>query len=174
MDINFYVFTHSLIGQFLWTIPITMLATFVFAQYIGPLCARIASKSNRIYAPLRYYGVDQWNYLKNKKYSRKSWLIISYSALIGGIIHTLLDFPAHEYISISYPWFIGLNFESLRYSLINYGIITVGPFTFEANLTIYNLLWFLETIIGFVLSLYFLRFIKKHDLISKWYNETKY
>lgn len=169
LDINFYVFTHSLIGQFLWTMPLTILATIIFSRYIGPLCARIASKKGRFYTPLRYYGVDQWNYLKKKKYSRKSLLIISYSALIGGITHILLDFPAHKYITIYFPWFVGLNFEVFQYSFINYGTITVGPFTFEANLTLYNLLWFLETIIFFVLSLYLLRYIKKHNLIKKWY-----
>jgi hypothetical protein len=171
-DTNFYVFTHSLIGQFLWTVPLTFLATIIFSQYIGPLCARIASKNSRYYGPLRYYGVDQWNYLKKKKYSKMSCLIISYSALIGGITHILLDFPSHKYITILFPWFVGLNFEIFQYSIINYGIITVGPFTFEANLTIYNLLWFIETVAFFVLSLYLLRYIKKHNLMEKWYKES--
>jgi hypothetical protein len=172
LDINFYVFTHSLIGQFLWTIPITSVATFLFAHYIGPLCARIASKKSRFYTPLRYFGVDQWFYLKNKKYSRKSWIIISYSALIGGITHILLDFPAHKYVSILFPWFVGPNFDFLYYSFIDYGTITIGPFTFEANLTLYNFLWFVETIIAFIIALYYLRYIKNHDLIRQWYEET--
>ncbi|MFX1419335.1 MAG: DUF4184 family protein [Promethearchaeota archaeon] len=171
LDINFYVFTHSLIGQFLWTIPITIIATVIFAQYIGPLCAKIASKRSKFYAPLRYFSVDQWYHLKNKKYARKYWIIICYSALIGGITHILLDFPAHKYIVILYPWFVGLNFEFLQYSFIDYGIITVGPFTFEANLTLYNLLWFVETIITFIIALCYLRYIKKHDLIRIWYEE---
>ncbi|MFX0021983.1 MAG: DUF4184 family protein [Candidatus Hermodarchaeota archaeon] len=169
LNINFYLFTHSLIGQFLWTIPLTIFATVIFSQYIGPLCARIASKNSKFYTPLRYYGVDQWNYLKKKKYSRKSWLIISYSALIGGITHILLDFPAHKYITILFPWFVGLNFEIFQYSFLDYGTISVGPFSFEANLTLYNFLWFIETIVAFVISLYLLRYIKKHNLIKKWY-----
>ena len=172
LDTNVYVFTHSLIGQFLWTIPITIIATLIFSRYIGPLCARIASKKSRFYEPLRYFGVDQWNLLKKKKYLRKSWLIISYSAFIGGITHILLDFPAHKYFTILFPWFVGLNFQIFQYSLLNYGTIIVGPFTFEANLTIYNLLWFIETVVTFVLSLYLLRYIKKHELIKKWYNES--
>ncbi len=174
LNINFYVFTHSLIGQFLWTTPITILATFIFARYFGPFCARIAIKKSKFYAPLRYFGIDQWDHLRKKQYSRKSWTIIAYSALIGGITHVLLDFPAHKYISLLFPWFVGPNFDFLYYSFVDYGIITVGPFTFEANLTLYNLLWFLETLITLIISLFCLRYIKNHDLIRLWYEETNH
>ncbi|MHA2326157.1 MAG: DUF4184 family protein, partial [Promethearchaeota archaeon] len=87
LPINFYGYTHSLLGQILWTIPLTIVATILFSKYIGPLFARIASRKNKFFSPLRYFGIDQWKYLKNKKFSRNHWKVLTYSALIGGIFH---------------------------------------------------------------------------------------
>lgn len=167
--INFYAITHSLIGQLIWTIPLAIIATYIFSRFLGPFCARIASKKGKLYEPLRYFGVDQWKHIKNKNYSRNSWIIITYSALIGGITHILLDWPAHKYVYLLYPWIVGPNFDFLFYSIVDYGMITIGPFTFEANLTLYNLLWVVESIITLIIALYYLRYIKKHDLIRIWY-----
>ncbi|MFX1376161.1 MAG: DUF4184 family protein [Promethearchaeota archaeon] len=170
-DINFYAFTHSLIGQILWTTPLTILATLIFSRYLSPLFAKIASQKGKIYGPLRYFGIDQWKYLKNKKFSRNLWIVIAYSALIGGIFHILLDWPAHRNVYLLYPWVVGPNFDFLLYSIVDYGTFTIGSFTFEANLTIYNLFWFLESIIALIISLLYLRHIKKKDLIRIWYEE---
>ncbi|MFX1410540.1 MAG: DUF4184 family protein [Promethearchaeota archaeon] len=170
-DINFYAFTHSLIGQILWTTPLVILATLVFSRYLSPLFAKIASQKGKIYEPLRYFGIDQWKYLKNKEFSRNLWIIITYSALIGGIFHILLDWLSHRNVYLLYPWIVGTNFDFLLYSIVDYGTITIGLFTVEANLTIYALLWILESIIGLIISLYYLRYIKKKDLLRIWYEE---
>lgn len=169
--INFYGFTHSLVGQILWTTPLAIVATLIFSRYLGPLFAKIASQKSKFYEPLRYFGIDQWKYLIHKKFSRNFWIISAYSALIGGIFHILLDWFSHSNVYILYPWIFGPNFDFLFFSIINYGIITLGPITFEANLTIFTLLWWLESIITAIISLSYLRYIKKNDLIRIWHEE---
>jgi hypothetical protein len=67
--INFYGFTHSLLGQILWTVPLTIIASIIFSRYLGPICAKIASQDGRFFEPLRYFGIDQWGYFKNKRYN---------------------------------------------------------------------------------------------------------
>ncbi|MFX1363948.1 MAG: DUF4184 family protein [Promethearchaeota archaeon] len=138
--INFYAFTHSLIGQLLWTALLTILATFIFSRYLGPLLAKILSNKSKIFEPFRYFGIDQWKFLKYKQFNKNSLIIICYSALIGGIFHILLDWPAHNNVYILYPWVCGRNFKFLTYSIVNYGIITIGPINFNANFTISSFL----------------------------------
>ncbi|MFX1500331.1 MAG: DUF4184 family protein [Promethearchaeota archaeon] len=145
--INFYAFTHSLIGQLLWTTPLTIIATLIFSRYLGPLLAKIVSQKSKICGLFRYFGVDQWKFLKNKQFNKDFLMVICYSALIGGIFHILLDWPSHRNVYIFYPWIYGLNFDFLIYSIANYGRITIGPITFEANLTVASFLWILESII---------------------------
>lgn len=169
--INFYAFTHSLVGQILWTTPLVIIATYIFSKYLSSFIAKIASKKSKIFQLLRYFGVDQWKYIKDKKFSWQLLFVITYSAFIGGMFHILLDWLSHSNVYILYPWIYGPNYEFLSYSIVNWGIITIGTFTFEANLTIYNFLWYLESIIGLVISLYYLRIIKKKDLILTWYKE---
>ncbi|GAI04942.1 unnamed protein product, partial [marine sediment metagenome] len=36
---------------------------------------------------------------------------------------------------------------------------------------VYQLIWNIETVITLVLAVYLLRYIKKRNLISKWYKE---
>jgi len=167
--IYFYRVTHSLIAQLLWTAPLAIIATLIFSRYIAPLFSKIASQKRKFYGPLRYFGIDQWNYLKKKKFSRNFWIVVIYSALIGGIFHILLDWPSHKYVVILFPWIVEPNFNFLFFSFVDYGIITLGPFTFEANLTLYNFLWFVESIVALIISLRYLRNIKKNDLIRIWY-----
>ncbi|MFX1379968.1 MAG: DUF4184 family protein [Promethearchaeota archaeon] len=52
-------------------------------------------------------------------------IIITYSALIGGITHILLDLFYHKYVYILYPWLISPNFSFLFYSFIDFGLITL-------------------------------------------------
>ncbi|MFX1502068.1 MAG: hypothetical protein ACFFDH_13985, partial [Promethearchaeota archaeon] len=61
--------------------------------------------------------------------------------------------------------------DILLYSIVDFGPIIIGEIQIERNLTVFRLIWMLETIIFGVISLYLLRYIKKHKLISKWYEE---
>ncbi len=172
LTFDFRVFTHSLLGQLIFTIPLTIILTFIFSRYVGPFIANIAKRQSRIYKPLRFYGLDEWDYLKKKQYKRRFFVVASYSAFIGGLTHLLLDLPAHEYIQMFFP-IVLQSPDFLLYSIIDYGTITIGPIQFEADLTVYQLIWFIETIITFVLALYLLRYIKKHNLIREWYDQIE-
>ncbi|MFW9940728.1 MAG: DUF4184 family protein [Candidatus Thorarchaeota archaeon] len=170
LPFNFRNFTHSLIGLILLTIPLTLLFTVIFCMNIGPFFAKIANNKNIFFRPLNYFGVDEWDNLKKKKFNRSFFVVASYSAFIGGLTHLLLDLPAHENIEIFFP----LVFQSpdfLLYSIIDFGTITIGERQIERNLTVYGLIWIIETLITLVIALYLLRYIKKHKLIRIWYSE---
>lgn len=167
---SFRNITHSLLGLLIYTIPFTLILTIIFCRYIGPFAAKLAKKEG-IYKPWNYFGIDQWDYLKEKKYNKRFFIVATYSALIGGLTHILLDLPSHKYVELFFP-IIFQNPEFLLYSIIDFGPITVGSMQIERNLTVYQLIWTIETLVGFVMALYLLRYIKKRNLIRKWYEET--
>jgi membrane-bound metal-dependent hydrolase YbcI (DUF457 family) len=163
--------SHSLIGLVVFTLPVTLLLTILFSRFIGPFLGNIAKKENRIYKPLRFYGLDSWDNFKTKKFNKRFFIVASYSALVGGFIHLLLDLPAHEHVQMFFP-LIFQNPDFLLYSIVDYGTFNLGPFVIDADLTVYQLIWFIETVIFFGLSLYLLRYTKKHNLIENWYKKT--
>ncbi|MFX0178717.1 MAG: DUF4184 family protein [Candidatus Hodarchaeota archaeon] len=163
--------THSLLGLILWTIPLTIILTIVFSRYIGPLSAKIVKKE-KIFKPLRYFGIDEWTNLKNKRYNRKFFIVAFYSALIGGITHLLLDLPSHALIYIFYPLIIQSP-DFLLFTIKEGTTIYVGQNLIDTSLYVYRLIWLIETIVTLFLSLYLLRYIKKHKLITKWYKKKR-
>ncbi len=171
LPFSFRDFTHSLLGLLIYNIPLTIILTIIFCRNIGPFIANLAKRDNVIYKPMKYFGVDEWNNLKKKKYNKRYFIVASYSAFIGGLTHLLLDLPAHENIELFFP-IILQNPDFLLYSIIDFGPITIGSMQIERNLTVYQLIWTIETLITFVIALYLLRYIKKRNLISKWYTET--
>jgi hypothetical protein len=171
LPFQFRDFTHSLLGLLIYTIPFTLILTFIFCRYIGPFVANLAKKDNKVYKPLKYFGLDDWDSLSKKKYKRKYFIVASYSALIGGLTHLLLDLPSHKYIELFFP-IILQNPDILLYSIVDFGAINIGPFQIDRNLTVYQLIWTIETIVFFIIALYLLRYIKKRNLISKWYKEA--
>lgn len=87
--------THSLLGQLVYTIPLTIILTMLFCILIGPFIARIAERKSKIYSPLRFFSLDGWDNLSSKKFNSKFFLVATYSALIGGLTHIIIDLPAH-------------------------------------------------------------------------------
>ncbi|UCC18858.1 MAG: DUF4184 family protein [Promethearchaeota archaeon] len=168
LPFDFRSITHSLLGLIIYTIPITIILSILFCSYIGPYIAKIAKKEKRLYKPLRFFGLDHWNYLKSKKYDKKYFIMVFYSALIGGLTHILFDLPAHGRIVMFFPLILQSP-DFLLYSIVDFGPIMIGPFLIQRNFTIYQIIWFIEDIILLVGSLYLLRYIKKNNLISKWY-----
>lgn len=165
--------THSLLGLILWTIPLTIILTIVFSRYIGPLCATIAKKKSVLFKPLRYFGIDEWSNLKNKRYTTRFFVVAFYSALIGGLTHLLLDLPSHAEIKLFYPWIILQSPDFLLYTIREGSIIYVGQSLIDTSLYVYRLVWLIETIITLLISLYLLRYIKRHNLINKWYKSKR-
>ena len=149
--------------MFYYTIPLTLLLILLFRKKILPYISQIARKEGILSKPLNYLGVDVWDKLKNKKYDRKSVAIAIYSAFLGGLTHLLLDLPAHANVEFFFPWVIFQVPQLLLYSIWEW------PYY---NLTIYELLWTIESLITLVLTVYSFRYIKKNSLISKWYDEA--
>ena len=163
--------THSFLGQFIYTIPLTLMLTILFCKYIGPLVSNIAKRERKMYKPLKFFGIDDWDVFKNKKYDLKFFIVATYSALIGGMTHILIDLPAHRYNVLFFP-IIMQNPDILLYSFIDFGPLNIGPFLIDRNLTVYQLIWIIQDTITLITSLYLLRYIKKHNLIHQWYEEV--
>ena len=163
-------FTHSLLALIIFTLPLTILFTIIFCNHIAPFCAKIAKKNGILSKPMKYFGLDEWDNLKKKQFDKRFYIVTSYSALIGGLTHLLLDLPAHATIELFFP-IILQSPDILLYSIIDFGTINIGSFQIDRNLTVYQLIWITETLITLVIALYLLRYIKKHNLISKWYLE---
>jgi len=161
LPFNFRNFTHSLLGLLLLGIPLTIFLTIGFSLHFGPFLAKIAKKKVFFFKPMRYIGIDKLDNLKNKKIDKKFFIVSIYSALIGGLTHLLFDLPAHENIEFFFPLVLP-SLEILLYILIDFKQT-------EYNFTVYHLIWFTETVVLFIISIYYLRKIKKQDLINKWY-----
>ena len=168
---NFRNITHSFLGLFIYTIPLTLILTILFCKFIGPSVSNIAKRERKIYKPLKFFGINDWDVFTNKKYNLKFFIVATYSALIGGLTHILIDLPAHKYNVLFFP-IITLNPDLLLYSIVDFGPINIAHLVIERNLTIYQLLWIIEDTITLIVSLYLLRYIKKHNLIIKWYQKT--
>ncbi|MFW9881447.1 MAG: DUF4184 family protein [Candidatus Thorarchaeota archaeon] len=171
LPFNFRNMSHSLLGLIILTVPLTLLLTVIFCMSIGPLFANIAKGGSIFSKPLNYFGVDGWGYLSKKKFNKRFFIVASYSAFIGGLTHLLLDLPAHENVEILFP-FVFQNPDFLLYSIKDFGPINIGQTQIERNLTVYGLIWIIETLITLVMALYLLRYIKKNDLIKEWYKVT--
>jgi len=129
-------------------------------------------KDKKIFKPLRYFGIDEWINLKSKRYNRRFFIVAFYSALIGGLTHLLLDLPSHAVIVMFYPLILQSP-DFLLYTIKEGNTIYVGQSLIDTSLYVYRLIWLIETIITLFLSLYLLRYIKKHNLITKWYKSKR-
>ncbi len=172
LPFNFRDFTHSLLGLAIFTIPLTLIFSVIFCVYVAPFLANLARRNSAIYKPMKYFGIEEWDILKKKTFNKRFLVVASYSALIGGLTHLLLDLPAHETIELFFPAILQAP-DILLYSIIDFGTINIGQIQIERNLTIYQLIWIIETLITFVIAIYLLRYIKKHELIRKWYEKMK-
>lgn len=152
--------SHSFLGLIIWTLPFTLVGTILFSKYIGPFLAQIANLDSFLSRGLRYFGVDLWNKWRFREFNKRFFIIASYSALIGGLTHLLLDFPAHENIELFFPFVLLKSPDFLLVVLFDYGTIQIGSRTIELALTVYNLIWFTESFFLIFPTLYFLRKIK--------------
>ncbi|MFX0178231.1 MAG: DUF4184 family protein [Candidatus Hodarchaeota archaeon] len=164
--------SHSFLGILLWTVPLTILFTILFSKYCGPAISEYARKDGFLPNQFKYFGLDKWNKLKFKSFNKRFYFVAFYSAIIGGLTHLLLDLPSHENIELFFPWLLLKSPDFLLIPLIDYGVISIGQDQLHAVFTIYQLIWILETIVFWILSLYLLRYMKKNDLIDKW-DESK-
>jgi hypothetical protein len=72
--------SHSLLGQVLWTLPITFILTLIFSKYLASFVSKIARKSGFIPRVMKYFGIDNWSMLANKKFDRRIILLLCIQA----------------------------------------------------------------------------------------------
>ena len=77
--------------------------------------------------------------------------------------HILLDFPAHRYNELFFPWALFLVPDILRITVIE----------LNRAIPLYEVMWYIEDIILLVISLFLLRKIKKDSLIERWYDNVR-
>ena len=152
--------THSLLGLIVWVAPITIIMTIIFCKYIGPTISRFVKREGKIFKVSTYFGLDELQHLKKKKYNMRFYITTFYSALIGGLTHLLLDLPAHKYNELFFPWAIYLVPDVLLLPVIE----------LYRSVPLYALVWLIEDRILMGFSIILLGKIKKDKLIEKWYD----
>ena len=155
------------VGELVYLLPVS-LALIVFLDKVFLPAASYSVMNNRL-GPLSrllsFFGVDEWHVLKTKKINAQ-WLVKAlYSFLLGVLTHFLLDLPSHSAITYLEPFFSA---EMPAWFLYEYGKISLPIFGFE-DVTNFNLVWLVLSILFGVIALYQLRTIKKHKLVAKWY-----
>ena len=163
MPFPFRHVTHSLLGLLIWVAPLTILLTILFSKYIGPKISEIAKKEGKLYRIMTYFGFDKLYHLKKKQFNTHFYFVAFYSALIGGLTHILLDFPAHRYNELFFPWALFLVPDILRITVIE----------LNRAIPLYEIMWYIEDVILLAVSLFLLRKIKKDSLIQRWYDNVK-
>ncbi len=147
--------THSFLGIFVWTLPVTLILTMLFSRYFGPWISVISKKDWPFTKYLKYFGFDKFDRLKLKSFDRSFYVRASYSAIIGGITHLLLDLPSHSTVEFFFPLVV---FSSPELLLIP--IYQFGSYSFQ----VYELIWLLESAVTIPISLYYLRTINKNKI----------
>ena len=159
---------HS-IGELVYTVPISILLVILFDRVLLPLAAFFARETRlgMISRLLSFLGIDDYQVLRKKRISIKWVVKATYSVLLGIFSHFLLDLPTHGWIPYLRPFYEG---EMPRWFLHVHKLRI--PFYGMAEVTNFNLLWFIFSIGFGILALYFMQHMKKHQLLSRWYRRT--
>jgi len=157
---------HS-IGDMVYILPLSLALVILFDKVLLPAASFFANGNclGVFSRCLAFFGVDEWYVLKKKRFTA-GWLVkASYSVVLGILSHFLLDLPTHDQITYLLPFYEA---EMPAWFLQEYGRLNL-PFYGVVEVTNYNLLWLLFTVVFGVFALHQLRYIKKHKLIAKWY-----
>jgi len=160
-------FTHSFIGIIIVTVPITVFLTVIFIKYLTPLISWISVQKCFILKPLRFFGLDNLKYLQ-PQLNKKFFLIASYSAFLGGLTHLLVDMPSHAYIDLFYPLFVIKVPFLIENINIYFGSIIIFNIHFTLEIMLHSLIRRIWDLFLIPITLYLLRYIKKHNLIQIW------
>lgn len=170
-DLAFYVRSlpgefHSL-GGLVYTVPISLVLVILFDKVLLPLVAFLATRRQlSIISPcLAFLSVDDLHILRKKKISPRWFVKATYSVLIGILTHFLLDLPTHGWFPYLRPFYNGKMPEWFLHEYFKLEI----PLFRVVEVTSYNILWFLFSIIFGIIALYSMRYIKKHHLLHRWY-----
>ncbi len=148
-------------------LPLALVLVLFFDKVFAPRITIFASRnqSSVVTRLLCYFGMDGLGVLKSKHVT-SHWLTqATYSVLIGILSHFLLDLPTHRWITYLRPFFDG---PMPDWFLHFYGFVNI-PLYGEITVTRTRVLqWILSIVLG-VITLYYLRYMKTHQLLDKWY-----
>jgi len=160
---------HS-VGGLIYVVPIALVLVVLFDKVFFPAVGFLASKKSLGFFSqwFAFFGIDEYHVQKRKRISPR-WLIkATYSVLIGVLSHFLLDLPTHGEIPYLRPFYDG---EMPTWFLSEYSKMDL-PIYGVVEVTNYNLLWLFFSVALGILSLYQLRYIKKHGLLRKWLSQV--
>ncbi len=157
---------HSL-GGLIFTVPIGLLLVVLLDKALLPMIALLAKKRQfGIFSRLlAYFSFNDLYVLRKKKITSRWFVKATYSVVVGIFTHFLLDLPTHGWIPYLRPFYNGVMPE---WFLQEYFKLEV-PLYKAVEVTNYNILWFLFSVLFGAIALYCMRYIKKHSLLHKWY-----
>ena len=165
--INPYVF-HS-VGGLVYTIPISLFLVILLKNWLFPAVAHLVKKEkDSLFSRwLTFLGFDPY-YFKSSRGFSPQWLVkATYSVLTGIFTHFLLDLPTHSWIPYLSPFYNG---QMPEWFLHRHGELEI-PFYRVVELTNYNLLWFLFSIVLGILALHNVWYMQSHSLLMRWRHE---
>lgn len=161
--------SHCLLGLLVFVLPLSLIGTILFCRWVGPWCAGLAKGSSKFALFFTYFGVDQWVLFRQKKFTLR-WLgIASYSAIVGGITHLLLDVYTHKNMQLLFPFKSIAMPAWLKTEIADFGELSMGIIRYDFYLDYARLLWIVVSALTAVAALWGLRYIAKNGLLKKWY-----
>lgn len=148
-------------------LPLTYVVVILFDTLIAPRLASVAQRPHQgiIGQILAYWGLETWDVLASKRFTARWGIRATYSAVIGVLSHFLLDIPTHDWFSYLRPFIDG---PMPPWFLYSYGFVNVPLFGLFA-VTRARILWWIFTIGLGATTVYCLRYMKKHHMLTKWY-----
>ncbi len=156
--------SHNLLGLVVVALPVSILGTFVFSRWIAPPLAEFASGKSRLSNLLRYFGIDQWVCLRNKKFSGMQFVVILYSALAGGISHFVLDAFTHRGMHLLYPLSSRMLFQFENTRFLDFGEVSIGALKYGLYLDSARTAWITVSLVTGIATLWGLRYMTKKNL----------
>ena len=130
---------HSLLGIILWSIPLSLIFTFISINILKALeKVNFFSRSNFISEIVDFFG-----YKKEESDYGEYIKIIIYSAILGSSTHLLLDFISHDTSFLFYPIMIFHMPDIMSLSIIDFGEHYLVFRSFNFNITFTGIIWLL-------------------------------
>ncbi|MHA1990412.1 MAG: DUF4184 family protein [Candidatus Hodarchaeales archaeon] len=159
---------HSLLGIFFWTLPLTVISVLIFLIFVVLIRNHYPVLQKEVDKQFGYWGSFEKTKEMRILFSKSHLVMISYSAILGGFSHLLLDFPSHG----DHFWFLPLGVylvpEILRISFADFGTFRWLFFEVDLILTVYNIIWLLETFIGGIISIYILDLVYRKKKLNNY------
>jgi hypothetical protein len=164
---GYQYFAHSLMGLII-TFPLAILLSIIFSRWVMPWIATTEKKTTGFIRNIGdYFGLDEWDLLKQKQYNLR-WLgVAAYSAFIGIISHFMLDLLGHHVNTLYITTPESPAYEAQIIMLPAWFGTQLGNTSFVQG----NVIWLIEAILFAILCLFYMHIIKRDHLLLHWYGQ---